>query len=543
MDWLEEVRHLAEQLYHYPNVEHLSEAQARERALVFGRKTEFGNHNFVSNVRNRSAGLTVYLGSEAVLQREMSPRQKQIISKAQDTIAKVRRYLDRAPMVCIRRTMGDNDEFNPHCTLYVSTYFKYAVQLMHMWGQTVMPYRPNAPGPEQTLVYIPEWPEIERQILVFPEQAVTFVLGSDYMGEAKKGHLRMAMWHAKQQGMLGVHAGAKVLQARGADGKMRRFSMLLFGLSATGKTTHSCHDHGLTEHGESIAVVQDDIVFLKKDGSALGTERGFYLKTEGLDEHTQPILYRAAIAPDTIFENVMVDSEGHVDFDDETITSNGRGVVQMADFGAHASPGINLPPVDELDELLLIFITRRNNVLPICSKLSAQQTAAAYMLGESVESSAGDPRRAGESVRVVGTNPFVVGDEAAEGNWFYELLRTHQGKVQGYLINTGGVGEVRERAADGTWHIKRNVTRIQIPETSAIFKAIVRGKIEWEREPYFGVEVPRAVEGMEISKYDPAIFYSPAELEEQVQELKRERREYIERFSKLDRAVIEACPA
>jgi len=541
MDWHKEVRHLAEQLYHYPNVEHLSEAQARDRALPYGHKTEFGNYNFVSNVRNRSAGLTVYIGSEAVQQRDMTPRQKQIMARARDTIAKVKRYLDRAPLVCVRRTMGENDEFNPHCALYVSTYFKYAVQLVHMWGQTVLPYRPSAPGPEQTLIYIPEWPEMERQILVFPEQAVTFVLGSDYMGEAKKGHLRMAMWHAKQQGMLGVHSGAKILQARGADEKMRRYSMLLFGLSATGKTTHSCHDHGLTAHGESIAVVQDDIVFLKKDGSALGTERGFYLKTEGLDEHTQPILYRAAISPDTIFENVMVDCEGHVDFQDETITSNGRGVVQMADFGAHASPIINLPPVEELDGLLLIFITRRNDVLPICSKLSAEQTAAAYMLGESVESSAGDPRRAGESVRVVGTNPFIVGDEAEEGNWFYEFLKTHQGKVQGYLINTGGVGEIRERQPDGTWHIKRNVTRIQIPETSAVFRAVVRGRIEWEREPCFGVEVPRVVDGMEMTKYDPAAFYARAELEQQVQALKRGRREYIEQFSRLDPSIIEAC--
>ena len=532
---------LAERLYHYPNVEHLSEAQAKERALPFGRGTEFDNVNFVSSVRNRSASLTVYLGSEAVRQRKLSDRQKQIIAGAKGTLAMVHRHLDRSPLICIRRTMGNNSEFNPHCTLYVSAYSKYAAQLAYMWGETVFSYRPSSPGPEQTLIYVPEWPEHERQILVFPEESVTYVLGSDYMGEAKKGHLRMAMWHAKQQGMLGVHAGAKILQARGTDGRLRRYSMLLFGLSATGKTTHSCHDHELSDHGESIAVVQDDICFLKEDGSALGTERGFYLKTEGLDPHTQRLLYRAATSPNTIFENVMVDFEGHVDFQDETITSNGRGVVQMADLGSHASDNINLPPVDELDGLLLIFITRRNNVLPICSKLNPEQAALAYMLGESVESSAGDPTKAGQSVRVVGTNPFIVGDEAFEGNWFYRFIKSHEGKVQAYLINTGGVGELTEKLAGGGHRIKREVLRIQILETSAVFRAIVRGRVKWEAEPYFGVQVPTEVEGMDISKFDPANFYSQAEMEQLVGELTRERCEYIEQFPALNPAIVEAC--
>jgi hypothetical protein len=32
--------------------------------------------------------------------------------------------------------------------------------------------------------------------------------------------------------------------------------------------------------GEGIEIVQDDVVFLKKDGSAYGTEKGFFLKTD-----------------------------------------------------------------------------------------------------------------------------------------------------------------------------------------------------------------------------------------------------------------------
>jgi phosphoenolpyruvate carboxykinase (ATP) len=532
---------IAEKLYHFANVEHLSDAQAKARAVPFGRATEFGNINFESTVRNRSAGLTVYVGSEAVALKKLSPRQKQILDAVPDTLRKVQRYLDRAPLICVERTMGDNPEFSPHCTLFVSTYRKECARLAYMWGETLFSYRPTAAGPDLNLIYVPEWPEAERQILVFPEKGVTFVLGSDYMGEAKKGFLRMAMWFAKQEGMLGVHAGAKTIQARSANGKLRTRSMLLFGLSATGKTTHSCHTHGLDHEGEEMMVVQDDICFLKQDGSALGTERGFYLKTEGLDPHTQPLLYQAATRPDTIFENVMVDWEGRVDFQDETITSNGRGVVQMADLAPHASDTINLPSLEELDSLMLVFITRRNTVMPMISRLNAEQAALAFMLGESVESSAGDPAKAGQSVRVVGTNPFIVGDEASEANWMYEFIKRHEGKVQAYIVNTGGVGEIRERQPDGSVNIKREVNRIQIPETSAIFSAIVRNQIEWVDEPFFGTQVPKSVEGVDMQRFNPAEHYSRAELDEYVNELKRERREYLEKYTGLDPNIVAAC--
>jgi phosphoenolpyruvate carboxykinase (ATP) len=535
-----DVGELARELYHYRNVTHLSEKQAREMARPFAQVTEFGNLSFHSNVRNRSAGLTVYVGSDKVRQRSLTPRQQAILSGVRETLVKVHRYLDRAPIVCTQRTMGDNEEFNPHCAIFVTTYAKDTVRIPYMWGETLLPYRPQLPGPEQTAIFIPEWPERERQILVFPEEGVTFVLGSDYVGEAKKGHLRMAMWFAKQAGMLGVHAGSKIVEARGPNGKQRRYSMLLFGLSATGKTTHSCHTHGLDGEGEEMEVVQDDVCFLREDGAALGTERGFYLKTEGLDAHSQPLLYQAAIQPDTVFENVMVDAEGHVDFQDETITSNGRGVVQMAHFAPNVCDSINLPPVTELDGLLLIFITRRNTVVPVISKLNAEQAAAAFMLGESIESSAGDPRRAGESVRVVGTNPFIVGDETAEGNWIYQFLKAHGDKVQAYLINTGGVGEIREKLEDGTSRVRREVTRIQIPETSALFRAIVRGRVEWVAEPYFGTQVPARIEGADIQRFDVESHYSQEEIAGYVEGLKRERREYLEQFPGLHAEVTRA---
>jgi len=412
------------------------------------------------------------------------------------------------------------------------------IRLAYMVGQTLFPLKDEAPGPELCLLYIPEWQEKDRQILVFPEIGVTYVLGSDYYGEAKKGFLRMAMWAAKQRGLFGIHAGAKIVKARDQAGRIKRYSMILFGLSATGKTTHACHNHGLVEDGEGQEIAQDDVVFLRTDGSVLGTEKGFYLKTGYLDPKVQPILFRAAISHRTIFENVMVDYLGNVYFDNSTLTENGRGIIQREDLGADKSESVNLPPLDMLDGMIIIFITRRNTVVPIASRLTIEQAAAAFMLGESIETSAGDPRRAGESVREVGTNPFIIGDEAYEGNWFYDFLKEHRDKVQCYLMNTGGVGEIRE-GSDRI--VKQTVLRPEIPEMAAIIRGIVRNTIEWEHESHFGTSIPKRTNGLQMTKFNLSNFYSGEVIRNYVDKLRKERTEWLKTFEGLNQDIVAAA--
>jgi len=345
------------------------------------------------------------------------------------------------------------------------------------------------------------------------------------------------MWAAKQKGMLGIHAGAKIVKAKDEAGKIKRYSMILFGLSATGKTTHACHNHGLLEDGEGQEIVQDDVVFIRPDGSTLGSERGFYLKTGYLDPKVQPIIFRAAISHNTIFENVMVDYLGNVHFDDITLTENGRAIIQRDDLGADKSESVNLPSLAELDGMIIIFITRRNTVVPIASKLTLEQAAAVFMLGESVETSAGDPSRTGESVREVGTNPFIVGDDAFEGNWFYDFLKRHSSKVQCYLLNTGGIGEIRKER-DGSNKILKQAVRVEIPEMAAIIRGIVRNSVSWKRDPYFDTLVPKKVNGVQMTKFDLSKFYSQEQINFYVDKLKRERREWLKRFEDLNPAIL-----
>jgi len=517
------------------NVSHPKPEELKKMAEFYGQKTKFGNYNFVSTVKNRSAPLTVYVGSEEVWQRKLNPKQIKIIKNLPNTVSEVLKYIEKAPLVMTSRTMCDNPYFNPKCTLFVSNHRKEMVRLAYMMNQSLFELRENS-EPELNMVFIPEWHEKDRQILVFPEIGVTFVLGTDYYGEVKKGMLRNAMWLAKKRGMLGLHAGAKIIRARDAKtGQLKKYSILIFGLTATGKTTHSCHNHNLDESkGEGIEIVQDDFVALREDGSALGTERGFFLKTEGLNPEIQPLIYNAITAPDGIFENVLVDYMGNVFFEDDTLTGNGRGIMQRDRFGKYKSESVNLPPLSEVDGMIIFNITRRNTVIPIASKLTLEQGAAAFLLGESIESSGSSPEKAGESVRVVGTNPFIIASsEEEEANIFYDLIKPHEDKVECYLLNTGGVGEIIIKNEDGSKSIKRKVKRISITEMASIIRGIARKSIDWKKDPLFDVLVPSKVEGVNMEKFDPTNYYTHEEIVRMVNDLKKERRDYIAQFPKL----------
>src|SRR5690606_2348144 len=94
---------------------------------------------------------------------------------------------------------------------------------------------------------------------------------------------------------------------------------------------------------------------------------------------------------------------------------------------------IDMPMAD------LIFFITRNKMTPPVARLSPDQAAVAFMLGESIKTSAADPNAKGEPVREVGTNPFIVGDRGAEGNRFLEILKQNP-QAQVFLLNTGHVG-------------------------------------------------------------------------------------------------------
>src|SRR5215472_5999332 len=104
------------------------------------------------------------------------------------------------------------------------------------------------------------------------------------------------------------------------------------------------------------------------------------------------------------------------------------------------------------------------------------------MLGESIETSAGDPSRAGQAKREVGTNPFIVGPEAEEGNRLLAFLRRHS-DMQAYILNTGSVGARADRPGE----------KISIAVSTRIMTEIAREGITWQKDPDWGYEVAERV--------------------------------------------------
>lgn len=406
--------------------------------------TRHGSPAFVSHITNRSAPFTeVFFG-------EPDGRQSKILKAAADYI------LDSgAELLFMDKMLGLHPEHRHHCRTILT---KPYARLLVMWNKLIfdLPSEMANEPPDQIQLMIPRWSEYGRRrglppvsILVDAVNRVTFVLGSDYFGEVKKGHLRMAMYVEKVRfregrgGGLGVHAGGKIIRARnGSSGQLDDKGTLFFGLSGTGKTTLSVHPFWLdADAGERVIIRQDDFFVLSDSGAAFGTEDNAYIKTEGLEGEGQPLLYAGATGSHAVLENVYVDPEsGETDFfryDHPYAPGgqcfNGRGIVVRRELD-FTDEKIDLDAVD-----LIFFITRRETIVPPVARLNTEQAAAFFILGESILTSAADPTKDGLSVREVGTNPFIVGSKGEEGNIFYDILKKNPG-IQCFLLNTGGFG-------------------------------------------------------------------------------------------------------
>ncbi|RDY27102.1 phosphoenolpyruvate carboxykinase (ATP) [Romboutsia weinsteinii] len=464
--------------------------------------TEFKSPSYKSEVKNRSAKNT-YIVDEIEVGVDQSEISK---TKADEIAEKVFKYLKEKEMIRVDRKMGMNEKFSYNCRLYIS---KDYARIAYMWNNTL--FDPiDTENPDLISIYVPEWPE--RIMFAYPESGVTFILGSDYFGESKKSFLRMAMYKVKQEGGLGFHAGSKVLRVYDKDRNLKDVGFIMFGLSGTGKTTLTIHDHELIGEEKSI-VRQDDVIFMDENGYCAGSENGFYIKTEGLNKEQQGVLYQAATAENAILENIMVKEDSTVDFYDTTITSNARGIVLREEI-ENTDDTVDLEKANKI-----IFITRRKDIVPPVVKLSPHQALDAFMLGESIETSAGDPTKAGQSKRCVGTNPFIMGSEIEEGLKLREILKNNP-DMECFILNTGSVGA--KTGFDGE--------KLTINVSTTIMKEIARDNIEWTKDQEWGYLVPKSVCGIDIEKYNPRSFYTSDEYAAIASKLRLEREEWLNKY-------------
>jgi phosphoenolpyruvate carboxykinase (ATP) len=527
-----------------PNVKHMTLSQLKKYALKTATPTKHDSFGWRSMISSRMAHKTVYLGSEKVQlpKSTVTAEQKNLIEAAPDQLHSVLHYLRHLPFVHIRRQMCNNGDFNPICNMYVCVADPKNYRLPYMWGNTLGDVS-KRPGPEFTMIHIPEEQQLRMQILTIPEYNLNIALGTDYMGEEKKGCLRQGMYCADKQGMLGLHAGTKIVYVRDVqDNKIKANGLCMFGLTATGKSTWSCHQLGLDYNkGERTEVAQDDIVFLRSDGSAYGTEQGFYVKTD-VDKTQQEAMYYALTDKSALYENVMIDHKGELNLLDEVICANGRAIIRKDKLRIKRNnklvridaETINLPPLEVLDSLSFAFITRRNTIMPYAQRLTAEQAVLAYLWGESTHSFATQPAKAGESVRIVGTDDFIIGSRAAKVNRFYNIIMTlvdkYPGKVKFYQYNTGGIGELIEEYMEGSTKKKKLIkkaTRVPIDLMSALQRGDLRGTNKYEKG-IFGTEEVISAEGSNMAMYELRRYYSQEQIDSFLKDIINGRRKFTD---------------
>jgi len=342
-------------------------------------------------------------------------------------------------------------------------------------------------------------------------RVVKIVRNSNYIGEYKKGVFAAEDWVAKtKRGGIFLHVGCREDYLQSVHGDYRLMRTLLVALSANGKTTTTCKI--LARKGkEKSWLIQDDGGTLMPDGSFHGFEAGgVYVKTEEVGPGEQTEIFYGLLRPETVCENIYVTEDGDFDFYNFERTSNGRAVILRRDF-MHASPSID---VDRVDNLILIT---RGPLIPAISKLTREEAVALMVLGQAMESSAGDPTQAGRIRSEFFYDPFVAGDLAEHANIFYEIIKGLP-HLNYYLINTGGIGE--------GIHYKD----VRLEFTIGILDSLLRGGFEdWIDSPT-GFKVPGAIRTVDDIFLHPEKLYLRAEFEERLRGLNKIRYEAIKKI-------------
>ncbi len=298
--------------------------------------------------------------------------------------------------------------------------------------------------------------------------------GTWYGGEMKKGMFAMMNYYLPLNGMASMHCSANV----GKDGDVAIF----FGLSGTGKTTLS------TDPNRQL--IGDDEHGWDEDGM-FNFEGGCYAKTIDLDKDAEPEIY-GAIKRNALLENVTVDENGKIDFNDGSVTQNTR-----VSYPIYHIENIVKPVSKAGHAKKVIFLTADAfGVFPPVAKLTPEQTKYHFFSGFTA-------KLAGTERGITKPQPTF---SACFGAAFLSLHPTKYGEelvkkmeehgAEAYLVNTGWNGTGK---------------RISIKDTRGIITAILDGSIEGaptKNLPVFNLEIPTELKGVDTHILDPRDTYA-----------------------------------
>ncbi len=350
----------------------------------------------------------------------------------------------------------------------------------------------------------------EAAILVDYEEKMVVICGTQYAGEIKKSVFSVMNYVLPKMGVFPMHCSANI----GKDGDTAVF----FGLSGTGKTTLSADPNrkliGDDEHGWA-----DDSVF--------NFEGGCYAKCINLSAEKEPDIYNA-IRFGSLVENVVMDPETReFDFDDASLAENSRVgyPVEYIDNAELSGMSSSVPKT-------VIFLTAdAYGVLPPISKLDKNQ-AMYYFVSGFTSKLAGTEIGITSPVPTFSTcfgEPFLPLDPSVYANMLAEKVEKSSASV--YLVNTGWNGTGK---------------RTKLAYTRAMVTAALNGDLEkgeFVTDPFFGVAVPTACEGVPSELLIPAnTWEDKAAYEAKAKELAKSFVENFKKYTHMSEEVVNAGP-
>ena len=338
------------------------------------------------------------------------------------------------------------------------------------------------------------------------------ILNTWYGGEMKKGMFSMMNYYLPLKGIAAMHCSANT-DMNGEN------TAIFFGLSGTGKTT-------LSTDPKRLLIGDDEHGWDNK--GVFNFEGGCYAKVIKLDKESEPDIYNA-IRRDALLENVTVDKNGKIDFNDKSVTENTRVSYPIYHIEKIVRPDSHGPAAKQV-----IFLSADAfGVLPPVSILTPEQTKYYFLSGFTA-------KLAGTERGITEPTPTF---SACFGQAFLELHPTKYAEelvkkmkksgAKAYLVNTGWNGTGK---------------RISIKDTRGIIDAILNGSIDkapTKHIPYFDFEVPTKLEGVDTGILDPRDTYkNAAEWDEKAKDLASR---FIKNFHKYEsnragKALVKAGP-